>query len=266
MARIKTAVDESAVKVAELGAKGDQIGAIVETIDDIAEQTNLLALNAAIEAARAGEMGKGFAVVADEVRKLAERSGRATKEIASLIAEVQKGTSDAVAAMSAGSAEVETGLVTGQQGAQSVVEIRDAAGARDAALERVFRALTAIAAAAGEVTGASDDIARVVAETSSNAGQMAQASDSVTRSIGSIAAVSEENSAAAEEVSAATEEMSAQAEEVVASAATLADMATQLDGLVARFKLAAAAQAAPSGGRGAEVIQRRRAADWSKVA
>ena len=109
MARIKTAVDESAVKVAELGAKGEQIGAIVETIDDIAEQTNLLALNAAIEAARAGEMGKGFAVVADEVRKLAERSGRATKEIASLIAEVQKGTSDAVAAMSAGAREVETG-------------------------------------------------------------------------------------------------------------------------------------------------------------
>ena len=250
MARIKTAVDESAVKVAELGAKGDQIGAIVETIDDIAEQTNLLALNAAIEAARAGEMGKGFAVVADEVRKLAERSGRATKEIASLIAEVQKGTSDAVAAMSAGSAEVETGLEIGKRGSESVVEISEAAKARDEALERVFRALTAIATASGQVTGASDDIAKVVAQTAAGASQMASASDSVTRSISSIAAVSEENSAAAEEVSAATEEMSAQAEEVVASAATLAEMAQQLDALVARFKL----QADTARGRGSLAV------------
>ena len=267
MARIKTAVDESAVKVAELGAKGEQIGAIVETIDDIAEQTNLLALNAAIEAARAGEMGKGFAVVADEVRKLAERSGRATKEIASLIAEVQKGTSDAVAAMSAGAREVETGLVVGQRGAESIVEISEAARARDAALERVFGALAAIAAAAGDVTGASDDIARVVAQTAAGATQMAAASDSVTRSISSIAAVSEENSAAAEEVSAATEEMSAQAEEVVASASTLADMAAQLDALVARFQLEGqAAKAKAKAPARSDVIQRRRAADWSRVA
>ena len=249
MARIKTAVDESAVKVAELGAKGEQIGAIVETIDDIAEQTNLLALNAAIEAARAGEMGKGFAVVADEVRKLAERSGRATKEIAQLIAEVQKGTSDAVAAMSAGSNEVLTGLEIGKRGAESVVEIGAASRSRDEALDRVFTALAAIAKAAGQVTSSSDDIARVVAQTASGAQQMASASDSVTRSISSIAAVSEENSAAAEEVSAATEEMSAQAEEVVASAATLAEMAQQLDALVARFTLETS-RAKAAAGRG----------------
>ena len=107
----------------------------------------------------------------------------------------------------------------------------------------MFGALAAIAAAAGDVTGASDDIARVVAQTAAGATQMAAASDSVTRSISSIAAVSEENSAAAEEVSAATEEMSAQAEEVVASASTLADMATQLNALVARFQVAAGAAA-----------------------
>ncbi len=265
MARIKAAVDESAVKVADLGAKGDQIGAIVETIDDIAEQTNLLALNAAIEAARAGEMGKGFAVVADEVRKLAERSGRATKEIADLIAEVQKGTADAVRAMEAGAAEVESGLAVGRRGAASAAEIREAGAARDAALARVFEALAQIQGAAGDVTAASDDIAKVVQQTASGVDRMTADSDAVTRSISSIAAVSEENSAAAQEVSAATEEMSAQAEEVVASAATLADMAGRLDGLVAHFRLEGQSGAKPAAAGGA-VVQRRRASDWGRVA
>jgi methyl-accepting chemotaxis protein len=241
MARIKAAVDESAIKVADLGAKGDQIGAIVETISDIAEQTNLLALNAAIEAARAGEMGKGFAVVADEVRKLAERSGRATKEIAQLIAEVQKGTRTAVTAMEAGAVEVDKGLLLGQRQTESLAEVDGAAEVRNAALDRVFQALAAIESAATQVTAASDEIARVVEQTATDTETMAAASGSVTQAIGSIAAVSEENSAAAEEVSAATEEMSAQAEEVVASAATLADMAAQLDALVARFVLESSA-------------------------
>ncbi|MFN8631684.1 MAG: methyl-accepting chemotaxis protein [Chloroflexota bacterium] len=267
MARIKVAVDESAVKVAELGAKGDQIGAIVETIDDIAEQTNLLALNAAIEAARAGEMGKGFAVVADEVRKLAERSGRATKEIASLIEEVQRGTQDAVRAMESGAKEVETGLVIGRRGSESVVEIGDAARARDEALARVFGALSSIAAASKDVTAASDDIARVVQQTAAGVERMSADSDAVTRSISSIAAVSEENSAAAEEVSAATQEMSAQAEEVVASAATLAEMAEHLDSLVAHFHLdgKAARQPAATPARVDNVVQRRRTGDWAKA-
>jgi methyl-accepting chemotaxis protein len=246
MHRIKQAVEMTAERIGELGAKSDQIGAIVETIDDIAEQTNLLALNAAIEAARAGEQGKGFAVVADEVRKLAERSSRATKEIAALIAEVQTETERAVAAMNDGADEVRTGSSLAEKSAAALSEIKTAAAERDRSLQQVFDALHEISAATTQVVGASDRIAAIAAQTNEAASKMTAAAGTVSSSMESIAAVSEENSAAAEEVSAATEEMSAQAEEVVASAASLASMAAQLDGLVSGFKLDSAGREADS--------------------
>ncbi len=94
--RTNQAIQSSAEIINILGHRADDIGKIIEVIDDLAEQTNLLALNAAIEAARAGEHGLGFAVVADEVRKLAEKSTQSTKEIADLIQSIQREARQAV--------------------------------------------------------------------------------------------------------------------------------------------------------------------------
>ena len=123
MQRIRAAVQTTGKKIKGLGERSLEIGAIIEVINEIATQTNLLALNAAIEAARAGEQGKGFAVVADEVRKLAERAGRATKDITSLIKGIQVETSEAVTVMEDGTREVEEGTKLADQAGAALREI-----------------------------------------------------------------------------------------------------------------------------------------------
>jgi methyl-accepting chemotaxis protein len=237
MARIKKAVDTGADVVTSLGAKGSQIGAIVQTIDEIADQTNLLALNAAIEAARAGEQGKGFAVVADEVRKLAERSRAATKEIASLIAEVQKGTAEAVAAMKVGAQEVDTGSELAERSAAALDEIAQAVAASNAAVSRITSAVEAMEASSSNVVSASDTIAAIAQTTNSAASSMSASALRVNDAVESIAAISQENSSSAEEVAAATHELSDQAQGVVRSASILTDMSERLRRLVSRWRL-----------------------------
>lgn len=125
MHQIADRVKASASTVEELGAKSDQIGSIINTIEDIADQTNLLALNAAIEAARAGEQGRGFAVVADEVRALAERTTKATKEIDAMIKVIQQNTRSAVKAMEEGVADVEIGTEEAQRSGEALRKIQD---------------------------------------------------------------------------------------------------------------------------------------------
>ncbi len=150
---IADGVKNSAQTVQALGKSSDEIGKIIQVIDDIADQTNLLALNAAIEAARAGEYGRGFAVVADEVRKLAERTTKATKEIAGMIKQIQKDTSVAVDSMEDGTKEVEKGKLLADKAGESLQRIIQAA-------DDIVNVITQVAAASEQQSTAAEQISR----------------------------------------------------------------------------------------------------------
>jgi len=176
MDRIYHVVSQSAATVKALGKSGEQIGEIIQVIDDIADQTNLLALNAAIEAARAGEQGRGFAVVADEVRKLAERTTKATKEIASMINQIQADTTEAVAAIEVGTKEVERGKHLTDKAGGALLEIIKSTQEIGDMITQVAAAGEQQSSAAEEVSKNIEAINNVTQESAAGVQQIANAS------------------------------------------------------------------------------------------
>jgi methyl-accepting chemotaxis protein len=176
---IAKTVAESAQLIKLLGDRSNQIGAIINVINEIADQTNLLALNAAIEAARAGDAGRGFAVVADEVRKLAERTASSTSEIGGMIKAIQTEVRQAVLSMENITNEVKSGV--------------DLSGQTGDVLRGIVEAV--------------DQLRLMVQQIASATEEMATTSDEINRDIESIAAVSRETSGSSEHIAGASEEL-----------------------------------------------------------
>jgi methyl-accepting chemotaxis protein len=181
MKRIASVVNRSAETVKALGRSSDQIGEIIAVIDEIADQTNLLALNAAIEAARAGEQGRGFAVVADEVRALAERTTKATKEIATMITSIQTETTGAVTSMHEGTVQVGEGIKIADRAGESLKEIVEVSQAVTDMVAQIASASKEQSVTSEQISKNIDAISSVTGETSQGVQQVAQAAEDLNR-------------------------------------------------------------------------------------
>jgi len=151
--RLAGSVSEASKTIEGLGRNLDEIGEIVSVIQDIADQTNLLALNAAIEAARSGEHGRGFSVVADEVKKLAERTAKATDEIAAKIGSIQKESKTSISIMEKGETLAGESVANAARAGDSLQKIVESS-------DRVMDMVQRVAAATEEQSTASEDVSR----------------------------------------------------------------------------------------------------------
>jgi twitching motility protein PilJ len=174
MDNIRDQIQETSKRIKRLGESSQEIGSIVELINDISEQTNILALNAAIQAASAGEAGRGFAVVADEVQRLAERSSNATKRIESLVQTIQADTNEAVSSMEQTTSEVVAGARLAEDAGTALGEIENVSTNLADLIQGISSAAQQQSAAATNITQAMNTIQSITAQTSQGASQTAQ--------------------------------------------------------------------------------------------
>ena len=215
--RINTTIRSSGEIIDALGSRADNIGKIVEVIDDLAEQTNLLALNAAIEAARAGEHGLGFAVVADEVRKLAEKSAQSTKEISELIQSIQKEARRAVDNMEKSTSIVNEGLNLGQ-------ELNGALRKISNVVTEVYKFAQEIGAATNEQSHGSSQIARattrlneITHEINSAVEEQASGAQAVVKAMERMRELVQNSTSGSTELAASAEQMSKMSRDLLGS-------------------------------------------------
>ncbi|BCS88841.1 methyl-accepting chemotaxis protein [Pseudodesulfovibrio sediminis] len=172
--------------MAGLGRKTQDIGAIMQVIDDIADQTNLLALNAAIEAARAGEAGRGFAVVADEVRKLAEKTMEATKEVDQAIASIRSDTQKNVTATEEAVVAVHNSTKLASQAGEAIKNISESVNMAADQVRSIATAAEQQSSTSEQVTRATEEINAISSETAHAMNESRQAISSLSNLAGSL--------------------------------------------------------------------------------
>src|SRR5690242_16288449 len=228
--RTNKAIQSSAEIINILGHRADDIGKIIEVIDDLAEQTNLLALNAAIEAARAGEHGLGFAVVADEVRKLAEKSAQSTKEISELIQSIQKEARKAVENMDRSTSIVNEGLELGGELNSALKKISNV-------VTEVYKFAQEIGAATNEQSVGSSQIAKatsrlteITQEISSAVEEQASGAHAVVKAMERMRELIQQSTSGSTELAASAEQMSKMSRELLESMHRFALGGTEYEG------------------------------------
>jgi len=172
---------DTAQMMTNLGHLSNEVGKIIQVIEDIASQTNLLALNAAIEAARAGEQGRGFAVVADEVRKLAEKTTKATKEIGNTIQTIQEYTDTAVMSMQNEVKVVEEGVGFVRNAGTALNEIVSQVDEVTTLIQHIATASEQQTTAADQISSDIEVVTNITGGAETGAKQIAQTSQNIAK-------------------------------------------------------------------------------------